>query len=56
MELSTLILNFFLWGGSFLQWLATQALECRPAVALLAGLDALKPKVNVNLSFRYFYS
>jgi hypothetical protein len=33
------------------QWLATGALECRPAVALLAGPGA--PQPNLNRKFVY---
>jgi hypothetical protein len=40
---STSILNLFFMGEGPSQWLATGALKCRPAVALLAGLGAPQP-------------
>ena len=42
----TSILNLFFVGEGPPQWLATGALACRPAVALLAGLGAPQPIQN----------
>jgi hypothetical protein len=45
----TLILNLFFVGEGPPQWLATGALACRPAVALLAGPGAPQPILKENL-------
>ena len=42
----TSILNLFFVGEGPPQWLATGALACRPAVALLAGPGAPQPIPN----------
>jgi hypothetical protein len=43
---STLILNLFFVGESLIQWLAIEALERRPGVALQPGPGAPQPKSN----------
>ena len=48
----TSILNLFFVGEGPPQWLATGALACRPAVALLAGPGAPQPMLVKNLITR----